>query len=114
MLREDGTIEPEPTLKRLASIAVCYAKAGCHMVAPSDMMDGRVHAMKTALAEAGYGNRVSLMSYSCKFASGFYGPFRDAAKSAPAGGGVIPTHRKCYQLPPGARGLAMRAAVGDS
>lgn len=70
------------------------------------MMDGRVLAIKTILKEAGFFETVSVMSYSAKFASCFYGPFRDAAKSAPAFG-----DRKCYQLPPGARGLAKRALV---
>ncbi|NXI48999.1 HEM2 dehydratase, partial [Chloroceryle aenea] len=78
--------------------------AGCHIVAPSDMMDGRIAAMKEALISNDLGNKVSVMSYSAKFASCFYGPFRDAALSKPAFG-----DRRCYQLPPGARGLAMRA-----
>jgi porphobilinogen synthase len=70
------------------------------------MMDGRVFAIKHALHASGLSERVSVMSYSAKFASCFYGPFRDAAKSAPAFG-----DRKCYQLPPSARGLARRALV---
>ncbi|XP_010073508.1 PREDICTED: delta-aminolevulinic acid dehydratase, partial [Pterocles gutturalis] len=82
--------------------------AGCHIVAPSDMMDGRVAAMKNALISNDLGNKVSVMSYSAKFASCFYGPFRDAAQSKPAFG-----DRRCYQLPPGARGLAMRAVDRD-
>merc|ERR1719204_2988866 len=71
------------------------------------MMDGRVKAIKDILADNGL-NRVSVLSYAVKFASTFYGPFRDAAKSAPAFG-----DRKCYQLPPGSRGLAARAAARD-
>ncbi|NXK94878.1 HEM2 dehydratase, partial [Formicarius rufipectus] len=78
--------------------------AGCHVVAPSDMMDGRIGAIKQALISNDLGNKVSVMSYSAKFASCFYGPFRDAALSKPAFG-----DRRCYQLPPGARGLAVRA-----
>lgn len=70
------------------------------------MMDGRIRAIKAALMENGYGNRVTLMSYSAKFASSLYGPFREAAGSAPSSG-----NRKCYQLPPNARGLARRAIV---
>ena len=78
------------------------------MISPSDMMDGRIGAIKEALLENGLGTKVGVMSYSAKFASAFYGPFRDAAGSAPSFG-----DRKCYQLPPGARGLARRALVGD-
>uniref|UniRef100_A0A0B7ANN1 Delta-aminolevulinic acid dehydratase n=1 Tax=Arion vulgaris TaxID=1028688 RepID=A0A0B7ANN1_9EUPU len=107
-LRPDGTIDNEPSIERLGDIAVAYAKAGCHVIAPSDMMDGRIGAIKKALFKNGLGNSVSVMSYSAKFASSFYGPFRDAAKSAPASG-----DRKCYQLPPGSIGLAERAADRD-
>lgn len=70
--------------------------------------DGRILAIKDALFKAQLGNTVSVLSYSAKFASCFYGPFRDAAKSAPAIG-----DRKSYQLPPGANGLAMRAVQRD-
>ncbi|CAL1541811.1 unnamed protein product [Lymnaea stagnalis] len=107
-LRPDGTIDNEPSIERLSEIAVAYARAGCHVIAPSDMMDGRIGAIKKALFSNGFGNTVSVMSYSAKFASSFYGPFRDAAKSAPAFG-----DRKCYQLPHGAIGLAERAADRD-
>ena len=72
------------------------------------MMDGRVGAIKKALAESGLLSRVSVLSYAVKFASCFYGPFRDAAKSAPAFG-----DRRSYQLPPGSNGLAIRAADRD-
>ena len=72
------------------------------------MMDGRVFAIKHALHANGFTETVSVLSYSAKFASCFYGPFRDAAKSAPAFG-----DRKCYQLPPAARGLARRALVSS-
>ncbi|MEE6504736.1 hypothetical protein FKM82_005322 [Ascaphus truei] len=104
ILREDGTIQNETSCQRLAEVAVAYARAGCHVIAPSDMMDGRIGAIKKALIALDLGNKVSVMSYSAKFASCFYGPFRDAAQSKPASG-----DRKCYQLPPGARGLALRA-----
>lgn len=72
------------------------------------MMDGRIAAIKKALAGAGLSNTVSVLSYAAKFASGFYGPFRDAAKSAPSSG-----DRKCYQLPAGSKGLAARATVSS-
>lgn len=79
---------------------------GAHIVAPSDMMDNRIHAIKEILIKNKLEKQVSLLSYAVKFASCFYGPFRDAAKSAPGSG-----DRKGYQLPPGSRGLAARAAV---
>ena len=76
VLHEDGTINNVPSVQRLAEVAVNYARAGAHCVAPSDMMDGRIRAIKRKLIDAGYGNRCTLMSYSAKFASGLYGPFR--------------------------------------
>lgn len=106
ILNPNGTIDNKKSIKRLAAVALSYAKAGAHIVAPSDMMDGRVGAIKSALIDAGIGNGVSVLSYSAKFASCFYGPFRDAAKSAPSFG-----DRKAYQLPPGSSGLAKRAVV---
>ncbi|KAJ2922676.1 hypothetical protein H1R20_g14430, partial [Candolleomyces eurysporus] len=108
ILNEDGTVNTEPSVQRIAEVAVNYAKAGAHCIAPSDMMDGRIKAIKRGLIDAGYGNKVTLMSYSAKFASSLYGPFRDAAGSAPAFG-----DRKCYQLPPTAKGLARRAILRD-
>lgn len=107
-LNQDGTIDTAPSVDRLAEVALNYAKAGAHCIAPSDMMDGRIKAIKRRLIDAGYGNKCTLMSYSAKFASSLYGPFRDAAGSVPAFG-----DRKCYQLPPGARGLAKRAIRRD-
>ncbi|CAO1622900.1 unnamed protein product [Parajaminaea phylloscopi] len=108
ILHPDGTIDNPPSVKRLAEVAVNYAKAGAHCVAPSDMMDGRIKAIKEGLIAAGLAGRTTLMSYSAKFASGLYGPFRDAVDSAPSFG-----DRRCYQLPPGARGLARRAIQRD-
>ena len=105
---QEGSINNEATLPLLASQALAFAKAGCDIVAPSDMMDGRVLAIKKILTDHGYGNKVSVLSYAVKFSSSFYGPFRDAAKSAPAFG-----DRKRYQLPCGSRGLAARAAERD-
>lgn len=106
VLHEDGTIDNAASIRRIAEIAVNYAKAGAHIVAPSDMMDNRIKAIKELLISTGLDGKVSVLSYSVKFASSFYGPFRDAAKSAPAFG-----DRKCYQLPYGSRGIAKRAAV---
>lgn len=108
LLSENGAIQAKESRQRLAEVALAYAKAGCQVIAPSDMMDGRVEAIKDALMAHELGNRVSVMSYSAKFASCFYGPFRDAAQSSPAFG-----DRRCYQLPPGARGLALRAVDRD-
>jgi porphobilinogen synthase len=109
VLHHDGTINTPPSVERIAEVAVSYARAGANCVAPSDMMDGRIKAIKRGLMDAGLENRCTLMSYSAKFASSLYGPFRDAAGSAPAFG-----DRKCYQLPPGARGLAKRAIERDA
>ncbi|XP_043499887.1 endoplasmic reticulum chaperone BiP isoform X2 [Polistes fuscatus] len=108
ILNDDGTIDNSASIKRISEIAVTYAKAGAHIVAPSDMMDGRVGAIKQQLVAAGLANKVAVLSYAVKFASGFYGPFRDASQSAPKFG-----NRKCYQLPPGSNGLAARAAARD-
>lgn len=91
---EDGRVDNDRTLVLLAKAAVSQAEAGAHMVAPSDMMDGRVSAIRTALDARGLVG-VGIMSYAAKQASAFYGPFRDAAGSAPSFG-----DRKGYQLPP--------------
>uniref|UniRef100_A0A671XZT0 Delta-aminolevulinic acid dehydratase n=1 Tax=Sparus aurata TaxID=8175 RepID=A0A671XZT0_SPAAU len=108
ILNDDGTLNNDASCLRLGEVALAYAQAGCHIIAPSDMMDGRVRAIKQALISNGLGNKVSVLSYSAKFASCYYGPFRDAAQSKPAFG-----DRRCYQLPPGARGLAIRAVERD-
>ncbi|XP_076293461.1 porphobilinogen synthase isoform X1 [Lasioglossum baleicum] len=108
LLNEDGSINNGASISRIAEIALAYATAGAQIVAPSDMMDGRIAAIKQKLAKAGLSNKVAVLSYAVKFASGFYGPFRDASQSAPKFG-----DRKCYQLPPGSNGLAARAAARD-
>ncbi|MGN0181948.1 MAG: porphobilinogen synthase [Candidatus Ornithomonoglobus sp.] len=87
-------VDNDKTLEMLAKIAVSHAKAGADMVAPSDMMDGHIAALRKALDENGFIN-VPIMTYSVKYASAFYGPFRDAAGSAPAFG-----DRKSYQMDP--------------
>ncbi|SPP76285.1 delta-aminolevulinic acid dehydratase [Drosophila guanche] len=106
LLGKNG-LENGPSIKRIAEIAVAYGQAGAHIVAPSDMMDNRVRAIKQALIDASL-NSVSLLAYSAKFSSNFYGPFREAAQSAPKFG-----DRRCYQLPSGSRSLAMRAIQRD-
>ncbi|XP_072395756.1 delta-aminolevulinic acid dehydratase [Diabrotica undecimpunctata] len=108
ILNNDGSLNNTASIQRISDVALVYAKAGADIVAPSDMMDGRIGAIKIKLVNNGLGNRVAVLSYTAKFASGFYGPFRDAAKSKPAFG-----DRKCYQLPPQSTGLALRAADRD-
>lgn len=107
-LNPDNTINNTASVTRLAEVAVNYAKAGADSVAPSDMMDGRMRAIKQGLLEAGLSHRVSLMAYSAKYASALYGPFRDAACSGAKFG-----DRSAYQLPPGSRGLGRRAIERD-
>jgi len=87
-------VDNDPTLDLLARVAVSQAKAGADMIAPSDMMDGRVAAIREALDVEGFENR-SIMAYSAKYASAFYGPFREAADSAPKFG-----DRRTYQMDP--------------
>ncbi|KAJ5086294.1 hypothetical protein NUU61_007601 [Penicillium alfredii] len=95
ILREDGSLDNAQSIDRISDVAMAYALAGAHCVAPSDMNDGRVRAIKLKLIEAGLAHRVLLMSYSAKFSGCLYGPFRDAAGSCPSFG-----DRRCYQLPP--------------
>ena len=94
ILTEKGYVDNDQTLEYLTKIAISHAKAGADMVAPSDMMDGRIQAMREGLDSAGF-ETVAIMSYSVKYASSFYGPFRDAAGSAPSFG-----DRKTYQMDP--------------
>jgi porphobilinogen synthase len=89
---EDDRVVNDPSLLPLAAAAVSHARAGADVVAPSDMMDGRVAAIRDALDQTGF-DEVALMSYSVKYASAYYGPFRDAADSAPAKG-----DRRSYQM----------------
>jgi porphobilinogen synthase len=108
ILRDDGSLNNELSVDRISDVAMAYAQAGAHCVAPSDMNDGRIRAIKLKLIEEGIAHRVVLMSYAAKFSGCLYGPFRDAAGSVPSFG-----DRKCYQLPPGGRGLARRAIERD-
>ena len=104
----NGEIDLPKSISILADMACKMAKVGADIVAPSDMMDGRIAAIKKKLRENNLEGKVSVLSYSAKFASHFYGPFREAAHSAPTFG-----DRKRYQLPTGSRGLAIRAADRD-
>ncbi len=91
---KDGEVQNDPTLELLAKAAVSHARAGADIVAPSDMMDGRVGAIRSSLDEAGFSD-IAIMAYAAKYASAFYGPFRDAADSAPQFG-----DRRGYQMDP--------------
>ena len=103
----DGQVDNDATLEVLSRIALSQARAGADRVAPSDMMDGRVQAIRQALDGDGM-NQVGIMAYSAKYASAFYGPFRDAADCAPQFG-----DRKSYQMDPGNRREAMREVGQD-
>jgi porphobilinogen synthase len=85
VLNERGTVDNDATLPLLARVAVSHAAAGADVIAPSDMMDGRIGAIRTALDAAGH-TETAILSYAAKYASGFYGPFREAAESAPRSG----------------------------
>ena len=106
-LVEDGYVLNDETVELLAQTAVSHARAGAHIVAPSDMMDGRVAAIRQALDAAGL-ERTAIMSYAAKFASGYYGPFREAAGSTPGFG-----DRKGYQMDPANGDEAVREALLD-
>ena len=104
---EDGTVRNDPTVELLARTAVSHAEAGADIIAPSDMMDGRVGAIREALDEATFTD-TPIMAYSAKYASAFYGPFREAADSAPQFG-----DRRGYQMDPANGQEAMREIALD-
>ena len=103
----DGRVDNDRTLPLLAKAAVVYAEAGADLIAPSDMMDGRVGAIRKALDAAGHSG-VPIVAYSAKYASGFYGPFREAAESAPQFG-----DRRGYQMDPANSDEALREVALD-
>jgi porphobilinogen synthase len=107
VLREDGAVDNDATLELLARIAVSHARAGADIVAPSDMMDGRVGAIRDSLDGEGLVD-TPILAYSAKFASAFYGPFREAADSTPAFG-----DRRGYQMDPANGEEAVREALLD-
>lgn len=109
---QDMGVDNDLTLPLLAKEAVAHARAGADIVAPSDMMDGRVAAIRKALDEDGFVD-VPILSYAAKFAGAFYGPFRDAAESAPVEGAGIPKDRKGYQMDPGNWREALREVALD-
>jgi porphobilinogen synthase len=104
----DGHVDNDASVELLARTAISHARAGADLVAPSDMMDGRVGAIREALDEEGF-SETPIMAYSAKFASAFYGPFRDAADSAPAFG-----DRRGYQMDPANGREAVREALLDA
>lgn len=104
---QNGVVANDPTLEILSKAAVCYAQAGADIIAPSDMMDGRVAAIRRALDENQFSD-VPIMSYAAKFAGAFYGPFRDAADSAPSFG-----DRRSYQMDIANRREALREMALD-
>lgn len=103
----EGDVDNDSTLETLASQSVSLAKAGADIIAPSDMMDGRVQRIRTELDKNGFHN-IPIMSYAAKYASGFYGPFREAAESAPKFG-----DRRSYQMNPANSDEAMREIALD-
>ncbi|MFT4300761.1 MAG: porphobilinogen synthase [Desulfovibrio sp.] len=107
ILSPEGVVCNDATLPLLAQTAVSHVRAGADMVAPSDMMDGRVAAIRQGLDDAGF-TYTPLMSYAVKYASAYYGPFREAAESAPSSG-----DRKSYQMDPGNAREALREAYAD-
>ena len=107
LLTEEGEVDGDSSLPLLARAALVYAEAGADAVAPSDMMDGRVGAIRTVLDDAGLTN-VPIVSYAAKYASAFYGPFRDVAQSAPSFG-----DRKGYQMDPANADEALREVALD-
>jgi porphobilinogen synthase len=109
---QDLAVDNDATLPLLAKEAIAHARAGADVVAPSDMMDGRVAAIRKGLDESGFGE-VPILSYAAKFAGAFYGPFRDAAESAPREGPGIPKDRKGYQMDPGNVREALREVALD-
>lgn len=106
-LDEAGNVMNDATLELLCREAVSHAQAGAQMIAPSDMMDGRIQAIRAALDAAGF-EQIPIMAYSTKYASGYYGPFRDAADSAPAFG-----DRRSYQMDPANAQEGVREAQLD-
>jgi porphobilinogen synthase len=104
---ENGEVKNDPTLELLAAESVSHARAGADIIAPSDMMDGRVGAIRTALDGAGFED-ITIMSYAAKYCSGFYGPFREAADSAPQFG-----DRRGYQMDPANAREALREVELD-
>ena len=112
VIGERGDVDNDETLELLARMAISHAAAGADAVAPSDMMDGRVGALRSALDEAGF-SETAIIAYSAKYASAFYGPFRDAAASAPVDDPGVAKDRRGYQMDPANSREAVREALLD-
>jgi len=108
----DGKILNDDTTAVLSEMALSHAKAGADFVAPSDMMDGRIFEIRSLLEDEGF-HDTGIMSYSAKYASAFYGPFRDALDSAPVEAQNIPGDKKTYQMDPANRDEAIRETLMD-
>lgn len=109
---ERGMVLNDPTVEALCQMALSHAEAGADFVAPSDMMDGRIQAIRETLEDNNFEN-VGIMAYSAKYASAFYGPFRDALDSAPVSQTDIPKDKKTYQMDPHNRIEALRETRMD-
>ncbi|WP_406720758.1 porphobilinogen synthase [Thioclava litoralis] len=108
-LVKDGVILNDETVEALVKMALAQAEAGADILGPSDMMDGRIAAMRKAIEDAGYGRDVSILSYSAKFASVYYSPFRDAVGAS----GALKGDKKTYQMNPGNSDEALRLVARD-
>lgn len=109
---DDGKVLNDDTTAVLSEMALSHAKAGADFVAPSDMMDGRIFEMRSLLEDEGF-HETGIMSYSAKYASAFYGPFRDALDSAPVDAENIPKDKKTYQMDPANREEAVKETLMD-
>lgn len=109
---QSGYVVNDHTVEVLAQMALSHARAGADVIAPSDMMDGRILRIREALESGGF-HRVSIMSYTAKYSSAFYGPFREALDSAPVDLPEIPTHKGTYQMDIANRREALREAFAD-
>jgi len=109
-LMEDGHIVNDPTLDVLCKQSIAQARAGCNVIAPSDMMDGRIGRIRQALDEEGFADEVRILAYSAKYASAFYGPFRDAVGSK---GNLGSGDKRTYQMDPANSDEAIREVALD-
>ena len=114
LISSEGVVLNDETVALLASMAVIHAGAGADVVAPSDMMDGRVGAIRASLDEAGY-SQTAILSYTAKYASSFYGPFREALDSAPVDAENVPKDKRTYQMDPAnSREASIEAALDEA
>jgi porphobilinogen synthase len=112
LISDSGEVLNDETVEVLAKMGVVHGEAGADIVAPSDMMDGRVGAIRAALDEAGF-QKVAILAYTAKYASSFYGPFREALDSAPVDAPNVPKDKKTYQMDPANAREALVEAMLD-